>query len=53
MQMAWHMFLLCHLLNSLIPHIFEQESFVQRGFERFIPLIITYLPLPSQVITCQ
>ena len=31
--------------NSLIPHIFKQESFVQRGFERFIPHIIPHMIL--------
>ena len=31
--------------NSLIPHIFEQESFVQRDFEKFIPHIIPHIIL--------
>ena len=38
-------------LKTVIPHILEQESFVQRGFERFIPHIIPHmilhLPLTS------
>ena len=36
-------------LKTVIPHIFEQESFIQRGFERFIPHIIPHI-IPHMIL---